>query len=192
MSAGAPAKIVETLDSDLTAFAWRHPFIDKAPSASVLAQWSGGGIIRSHEQREIFSFHSDETGPLSFDVRGIKDALVKRKLRFVMMEAELNAEWVEHLRINGGVEVEHMARLTAEDLERPGVAVLWGNDYTTLLDGNNRLVRRWDDGLRMFRFARINDPKISRYVCRPGEEESFFTAKPPKGTVSLSKKVIVR
>lgn len=192
MSEGAPAKIVETLDSDLAAFAWRHPFIDKAPSTSVLADWGTGGIIRSHEQREIFSFHSDETGPLSFDVRGIKDALVKRKLKFVMMEAELSQEWVKHLRFNGGVEVEHMARLTAEDLERPGVAVLWGNGYTTLLDGNNRLVRRWDDGLRTFRFARINDQRMNRYVCRPGEEEGFFTAKQPKGTVSLSKKVIVR
>jgi len=186
--------ISEITESDRAAFAWRHPFIDKAPETTVLAQWDFGGIVRQHEQREIFAFHSDDTGPLLFDVRGIKDALTLHgKLNFAMLEAELTTEWVEHIRANGGVEAEHMARLTAVDLDRPGVAVLWGNGYTTLLDGNSRLVRRWDDGLRTFRFARISDSRIMKYVCLPGDEEKFFeAAKPQKGMTTLSKRVITR
>lgn len=182
-------KVVQTLETDREAFAWRHPFIDQAPTLTLLSD----DLVQQYERREVFAFESPDTGSLIFDVRSIKNAMVEGKLKFTMVEVELTADWVEHIRTNGGVEAEHMARLTAKDLRRPGVAIWWGHTgYTTLIDGNNRVVRRWDDGRRTFRCARIEDIGVFRYVCREGEEEQLFDTKMPEGMTSLGKKVIMR
>lgn len=193
MTARSPVRRVPFTDKDREAFAYVHPYIDKRPTSNVVARTDDGTIVRTHEQREIFSFNTPEVGDVRFDVRGIKDAVVRGDVRGWMLEADLEKGWVEHIRANGGVEVDHMARLTVEDLERPGVAVFWGNGYTTLIDGNNRLVRRWDDGERTFRFLRVDVASIARYMCRPGEEERFFAAAEAReGVTVLDRKVIVR
>jgi hypothetical protein len=163
-----------TLESDLAAFKLQHPYIDRRDE-HVVGNIGDGQIVRSEIRFETFSFSAPETGDVVFDVRGIKDALVAGKLKFSMYEAELSADWAEYIRINNGVEAGRMASLTAADLERPGIVVLWPDEHSTVIDGNNRLVRRWDDGLKTFRFANVPISKdLVPYICRPGEEEKFL------------------
>lgn len=162
-----------TLDSDIAAFKHKHAYDHH--EERVVAAHDDGNIIEIFGSFEVFTFSAPELGDVTFDVRGIKDALVAGMLLFGMLEAELTKEWVDYIRINNGVEAERMASLTAADLERPGICVLWPNGYTTVIDGNNRLVRRWDDGLRTFRFANIAASReLVPYLCRPGQEDKFM------------------
>ncbi len=161
-------------DADIAAFRVNHA-LDGRKEQDRIDVAPGAWISEERITFEIFSFHADEVGEIIFDVRGIKDALADRKLRFTMFETPLVEPWIDHIRDKGGVEVERMKTLTAADLERPPIAVFWPNGYTTIIDGNNRLVRRWDDGLRTVRMAVVPIGKeVLPYVCRPGEEEKFL------------------
>ena len=168
-----PSKLTH---SDLRAFARMHPRQDKAMQQRLVANTVNGLLVEQREQREIFFFNAPDLGEVLFDVRGIKDALAAHRLTAYMLDVTMDIDWIEHLRAHGGVEAEHIARLTAADLERPGVAVFWPNRHTTLIDGNNRAVRRYDDGLRSFRLARVNvDFALEPFIWRPVDEEKFCT-----------------
>jgi hypothetical protein len=171
---GAPVEFKPTTASDIEAFKHKHPFDIRAES--VIAESDDWHIVRKFTAFETFTFTAPDTGTVIFNVRGIKDALAADALEFSMCESALTTALVEHVRANNGVEVEHMARLTAADLERPGILVLWPDGNSTVIDGNNRLVRRWDDGLRTFRFAfvPISQQHMARFMCRPGNEGSFL------------------
>lgn len=162
-----------TVDADIAAFKHKHVFDHR--DERIIANVGNGHIVRAKISFEVFTFSAPEIGDVTFDVRGIKDALAAGTLAFEMFEAELTAEWVEHIRVNNGVETERMKTLTAADLERPGICVFWPNGYTTVIDGNNRMVRRWDDGLTTFRFANVHvSQELIPFMCRPGEEEKFL------------------
>jgi len=168
------ATLTETLDSDITAFKHKHTFDNHVES--IVADVGDGVIIETLDTSEIFKFHADEVGDVTFDVRGIKRAIIANELYFAMHEVELVEDWVEHIRTMGGVEPDRLPSLTAADLKRPGIIVTWPhNGFSTLIDGNHRLVRRWDKGLRTFRVAIINMTKeFLPYVCKTGDEESFL------------------
>jgi hypothetical protein len=172
--AGTMGTMVSTTDADIAAFRVEHP-LDARGEAKLIAGDDSCGIIQQQVIFEIFHFTAEEVGEIVFDVRGIKDALADRKLLFQMFDTPLVEVWVQHIRAKGGVEAARMKQLTAADLERPPIAIYWPNGYTTVIDGNNRLVRRWDDGLRSVRLAVIPLGKeVAPYMCRPGEEEQFL------------------
>lgn len=167
MSGNADMK--PTLDSDIAAFQHKHAL--DSTQQRVVAE----GIVVTRHLFEIFAFNSPDIGECIFDVRGIKDALASRKLEFAMLEMTLDQDFVDHVREHQGVETRRMEQLTAEDLERPGIFVHWPNGYSTLIDGNNRVVRRWDVGLRTFRAAiLIASKRLLPYICDPGQEDQFL------------------
>ena len=182
-------------DADIAAFKHNHP-LDSRVEQNRHDVGTGEFLLEERVTFEIFAFHAEEVGEIIFDVRGIKDALAARKLKFQMFETPLVEPWVEHLRDKGGVEAARMKNLTAADLERPAIAIFWPNGYTTVIDGNNRIVRRWDDGLRTVRLALVSlDRKtlksIGPYICRPGEEEQFLerrSKEDPRGLMHLGYK----
>lgn len=173
MSAGSPAKMQPTLDSDIEAFRHKHP-LDSKRQRLVGEFGNGQFLVESRTVFEIFAFESPDV-KCTFDIRGIKTALATGKLEFKMYEIELDAGFTEHVRKNNGVEAGRMAELTAADLARPGICLLWPDGHSTVVDGNNRLVRRWDDGLKTFRIAMVAvDLQLVPFVCPPGKEELFI------------------
>jgi hypothetical protein len=165
---------VPITDADIDAFRVNHA-LDSRLETDRYNVAPGSYVVQERVVFEIFRFEAEETGVIIFDIRGIKDALADGKLLFQMFDTPLVEHWIEHIRDKGGVEVERMQSLTAADLERPPVAVFWPNGYTTVIDGNNRLVRRWDDGLRNVRMAVIPlGREVYPYMCREGEEEKFL------------------
>lgn len=177
-------------DADIAAFRYRNAFLDKRSERVVGNVGPGQSIIEALISFECFTFSAPELGEIVFDVRGIKDALANRELDFRMYNTPLTKKWIEHIRKNGGVEAERMKALTAADLERPPISVRWANGYTTVIDGNNRLVRRWDDGLRMARIATIlMNTAMLPFICRPGKEDQFVlqrSKKDPRGMETLA------
>lgn len=176
-------------DADIAAFRVGHA-LDSHEERIAKDFGNGQYIVEEKVIFEIFSFNAEDVGEIIFDVRGIKDALADRKFDFKMFDTPLVEGWINHIRDKGGVEVERMKQLTAADLERPPIAVYWPNGYTTVIDGNNRMVRRWDDGLRMVRMAVIVlNRKMLPYMCRPGQEEIFLrrrSSEDPRGMQPLA------
>lgn len=166
--------MVKTTSADIAAFRVGHA-LDSRMETDRVDVAPGAYVVQERVVFEIFRFQAEEVGVVIFDIRGIKDALADRKLKFQMFDTPLVEPWIEHIRDKGGVEVERMKSLTAADLERPPIAIFWPNGYTTVVDGNNRLVRRWDDGLRNVRMAVIPlTREMAPYMCREGEEEQFL------------------
>lgn len=176
-------------DTDIAAFRVSHALDSRVEQGRVNVG-PDEYIIQERVCFEIFAFHAEEVGEIIFDVHGIKNALADRKLDFKMFDTPLVEPWVEHIREKGGVEVARMKQLTAADLERPAIALYWPNGYTTVCDGNNRLVRRWDDGLRTVRMAVVLITKtMFPYMCRPGEEGQFLrrrSSEDDRGLTSLA------
>lgn len=172
-SKGNHAATTPTLESDIAAFKYKHPL--DSNSMRIVGEIAPGEIVvEGRTVFEIFSFTSP-IGDCTFDVRGIKTALATGKLQFQMMEVDLDSGLVEHVRNNHGVEPKRVAELTAADLERPAIAVFWPNGHTTFIDGNHRMVRRWDSGLRTMRYALVVLTKeVLPYICDPGNEERFL------------------
>lgn len=174
---------------DIAAFKYNHP-LDSRVENRRMDVGPDSWVVEERVCFEIFAFNAEEIGEIIFDVRGIKDALATGKLKFTMFDTPVTEAWIAHLRDKGGVEIERMKALTAADLERPAIAIYWPhNGYTTIIDGNNRLVRRWDDGLRIIRLAVVPLGKeLIPYMCRPGGEEQFLQRRAkedPRGMMHL-------
>jgi len=178
-----------TRPSDIAAFKHKHP-LDSHVERTI-AEFGNQYVVEIKGTFEIFRFTAPEYGEVIFDIRGIKDALAENRLPFQMMQLKLDAGLVEHVRRNNGVEAKRMAELTAADLERPGIMAQWPDQHTSCIDGNNRLVRRWDDGLRTYRFALIlMNETIQPYICRPGQEDHFLDRKnQEQGVVSIRRMI---
>ena len=91
-----------TLPSDIEAFKHKHVFDHR--SERVIAGSDRGAIVEVFGSFEVFTFSAPDLGDVTFDVRGIKDALAAGTLQYGMFEAELDHAWVEHVRANNGVE----------------------------------------------------------------------------------------
>lgn len=182
------AKAKPTIASDIAAFKHKHDF--DSHKETVLFDTDDATLIEVATSFEVFRFSSLEYGDITFDVRGIKDALAERTIKFQMFETEMDAHMIEHIRKNNGVEPERIASLTAADLERPAIVVLWPDGHSSVIDGNNRLVRRWDDGLKTFRFAAVTvSPGLFPYMCASGNEEQFLDRESKKrGLTSIAKR----
>lgn len=126
--------------------------------------------------RETFEFSAPETGTIIFDVRGIKDAMIAGELQFQMCEIEVAEMLYQHIVSKNGVDVEAVAKVTDERSRTPGIVLSWGVFGThTVIDGNHRLVRRYENGDKRFRCALVQvDRNLLPFMCRPGDERQFL------------------
>src|SRR5262249_23067420 len=121
-----------------------------------VAEVAHGTIVKGYERREIFSFHEPSFGAFQFDVRGIKDSIVADRIPASMYRVEeIPEDFYQHVLANNGVEPDRLAKFSERDLERPGIMVRWPHGETTLIDGNHRLCRRHQLGIKTFRFLLV-------------------------------------
>lgn len=160
---------------------------ERTPTQTVLRDLGNGQkIIRQEQRREIYSFNNPDFGDLVFDVRGLKDALFAERIPLVLYKIDLDQAWVDHIRTNGGVEAWRLPMFTSVELERPGITVLFPDGHIVLVDGNHRLVRRWETGLTTFRFfaTHFADCVRAELVCERGQQHQFLAReRDPRMTV---------
>jgi hypothetical protein len=170
MTAGVPTRPVPKLAGDLDSWREPRPFeFNRVLSRSETHELS-------IERREVFHFHEESIGELRFDVRGIKNAIIAGELPVEMYEMTLTQEYYQHILENGGVESDRLPSINIQRAIAPGIIVLWPHGYSTLIDGNHRLVRSWQLGLRTFRYGEIKMQRnwLGRFMCRPGQEAQLF------------------
>jgi hypothetical protein len=131
-------------------------------------------LVKEFEKREIYQWSDDSEekyGTIIFDVRNIKDGIFAGKLEHVVLKFDIDQEWIDYLR-STSVEPERLATVTG--IDRPGIAIMFPNDKIVLIDGNHRVVKRWESGEKTFRVIMLTLYEVRAHVCRPGEEEIFF------------------
>lgn len=149
-----------------------------------------GTIVASYEKREMFTFEAPGIGTWRFDVRSIKDAIVRGNLLAHMMRLpDVPEHFYSHVLTNNGVESKRLSKLTTADLERPGIMVLWPDGHSTLIDGNHRLCGRYLAGARDFRFLIVDVRDCVPFMCRPGDEEKLFAHEREPGVELLHSEI---
>jgi hypothetical protein len=120
---------------------------------------------------ESFDFYmAEEDRTYRFNIRYIKDAIAEGKIPFTMFRAELTEKWKDLIIKHAGIEMDRVPLV--KNLNRPGLMILWPNDTSLLVDGNHRLIARWNCGLRHFRYAAVAFTDITKYVMwRKGRSE---------------------
>lgn len=165
---------------------------EKARSVEVLQEVPEGTIVKGRELREIFSFHEDSIGEFRFDVRGIKDAIADGHIRARMYKIpDVPEDYYQHILQNNGVEPDRLPKINGPDLERPGIMVSWPHGYQTMIDGNHRLCRRVQLGMKTFRFLLVDVLDCTRFMCRPGQEAKLFAREDREDVEVLHSEVFV-
>lgn len=131
-----------------------------------------GNLMTVREQREVFHWTAPEYGEIVFDIRGIKDGILSGELEHVVVKMDLDADWVAYIRTANDVEPERLAAV--RDLERPGIAILFPNGCTSLIDGSHCAVRRYEHGDKTFRMVILTLNDARAYTCKPGDEHKLF------------------
>lgn len=131
-----------------------------------------GDLMTIREQREVFHWKAPGYKDIVFDIRGIKDGILSGELEHIVVRMDLDSDWVEHIRTANDVEPERLAAV--RDLERPGIGILFPNNFTALIDGSHCAVRRYERGDKTFRMVILTLEDARAYTCAPGEERKLF------------------
>ena len=154
---------------------------EQARTETFVRDVEDGTLVEGYEKREVFTFTEPSLGELCFDVHSIRTGIASGRIPAAMFRLEKIPEhFYQHVLTNNGVETERFMRLTARDLERPGIMVMWPNsENTTLIDGNHRMCRRYQLDRQGFRFLLVRVADCAAHICRPGEEERLFHRERP-------------
>ena len=112
---------------------------------------------------QVFS-HTDLDGvQRHFNTSAMVRAILSRQVVPECGVAPLPEHVVASIRANHGVEEHHLEAVDA-NLDSPCIMVEFEDGKSLVVDGNHRIVRRWDKGLR----------DVSMIVFKPGQWEQFL------------------
>jgi hypothetical protein len=118
----------------------------------------------SLNRSEFFAFRDwDDGQDILFDIRALKNAILENAIHFVTMEVELDEELVKRALTRGGIDQDYLnAPEQAHNIDMPTITVLWDDGQGTLVDGNHRIVKRYNKGLKKIRCIVVPDEKAWR------------------------------
>lgn len=106
----------------------------------------------------VFSYVQHDSGRhYHWVVRDLISMVKRHPERYPLRTFQTSPHSYQHVLTNNGIEPEHFARMAANParISEPGIMVVWhwegeesGNNWATVVDGNHRLVLRYQQGLR--------------------------------------------
>jgi len=120
-------------------------------------------MIECHPLDQIFSHLDLEGVTRHFNCGAMTRAVITKRVRPTVIKLALYPRLVTHIRENHGIEADHLGEID-ENLETPIIVVEFQDGANLIVDGNHRVVRRWDKGLRDTWAA----------VLKPGQWEEFL------------------
>lgn len=120
---------------------------------------------------EIFT-HIDEDAGITRHFNATSMArFAEAAMRLRYIEIPLDAELAEYVRGHRGIEQWKLDRLCEPYLSRPIVAVQFSADDSVLpIDGNHRIVRRFELGLKTVRAVVFPEGEWERFLLSPEPE----------------------
>lgn len=107
---------------------------------------------------ETFAFKDWELGNILFNVTIIRMLIAAEKIPYQAIKANLTADYAEHIRKFGGIDKEFISKDFSRNLNAPSIAVMFPTNEAVLIDGNNRVIRRYQSGLKKFKLILIPWP----------------------------------
>lgn len=158
----APTRPDRIRRKDIESFS-RMASLEGSQTLSEIKVSEGLYLRKSFVTEEIFDFYFDaEDKTYRFNVRWIKNAIVKGEIPFAMFRATLTKEWYDIILQQAGIEEDRISEI--KELNRPGLLVIWPDQSSVLIDGNHRLIARWRRGLRHFRYAAVALSDATPYI----------------------------
>ncbi len=132
------------------------------------------------DKQESFS-HKDDEGKLRIFLIGtMQKFLVDYGRACSDIQAQTvvitDALYKSVLEFNG-IERARVNRLTAPYLLTPGMGIEWPNGEYTVIDGNHRLVRLYEDGVRRMRFIGFKYPFWEQFLVADDVAQDMAAAK---------------
>lgn len=96
----------------------------------------------------------------------------------VRKQIEITPEIVDYTRKQCGIEQARVDRMKEPYLSKPIIAILWPDkpsDGVTVVDGNHRIVRLWDMGVRKVNTV-IFHPDLWKHLILPPDAQKRFLA----------------
>lgn len=100
------------------------------------------------DRETVFEFNDLDHGRWFFLIDDL--ATAARALGYEPQSCELTRHHYEHVSRNNGVDLEYVALITPEQRDVPAIICDWEDGSHTLIDGNHRMCRRWEDGFTNF------------------------------------------
>lgn len=127
---------------------------------------------------EIFHHVDTDGTERMFCLPLLNAAYARNPRRWTEGEMELTARIVDHVWTLRGIEAGRVAAYPMARIDEPGIGCLFPDGGTLTVDGNHRLVKRWELGLRTMVF-RVAPERVWRHcLARPEEVRSVRTGLP--------------
>lgn len=112
---------------------------------------------------QIYS-HRDETGRWRiYNASAILRAIAAGVIKPTRIRFHIDDELYAHLSANAGIERAHLATLTPQRLEEPVLMLLCGDDERLVIDGNHRLVARYEAGKKVATALQLTEQQCEPY-----------------------------
>lgn len=157
----ATVREVPVTQADRDAMLHKHPV-----ETGLVEIMRTPGVIVGRKVYEVFHHEIDGVVKI-YDIREIKNAIHADQVPVICMRVTLNDAYVNHLYTYGGCEQDHVNRITAEDIKRPGIGFVYPEGLQ-IVDGSHRIVARWR------RFGK----KHARLLVLPGAIDHMFLIDP--------------
>ncbi len=106
-------------------------------------------LLKLHKGKlETFAFKDWELGNILFDVTQLRSLVAKDKIPYVVYGITLIEDYIGHIKKLGGVDVNYAQIIPDDNLAVPCISAVFETGESVLIDGNNRIIGRWEKGLR--------------------------------------------
>ena len=100
--------------------------------------------LTEKECGEYFFFRDDVHGDIIFDVCAFRVAIITDKVFYTVVDMPVDQDFRDFAASSGQAELEYADSLPLSALKIPVLAVTWDDGSSTIIDGNNRIVKAFN------------------------------------------------
>lgn len=111
-----------------------------------------------HEGGEYFFFRDNNHGDIIFDVCGFRRAILDDKIFYVTLEMPVDQDFRDFAASSGQAEIQYADALPLNALRIPILAITWDDGSSTVIDGNNRIIKAFNVGRPTLKMIQVRWP----------------------------------
>ncbi len=112
---------------------------------------------------ETYTFKDWDLGNILFNVTALRMLIANDRVPYSYMRAELTDEFVNHIKKCGGHEENYVPLIPHYHLNRPVIGAVFHTGESVIIDGNNRIIRRYQLHKKTFKLITVPWPEWRPY-----------------------------
>lgn len=136
--------------------------------------------LKLHNSQEVFS-HKDDDGILRVFLVGTMLSFIEdypQCADILHVNAPIDPNYVQWAKKNMGIEQPRLDRLQGPYLSKPCIGIFWPDNKMTIVDGNHRIVKRYESGFDKVNLIIFKYPLWENFILAPEEVQNFLKIKP--------------